>query len=395
MDYPVIDTKSLTTLAAAGRVHVLFLVDQLCEMGGAEKILLRMLRLMPQERFRCSVVTFKIDSRLPIFRDFPCRLEILPLERTYGLSGMRVAKRLRSIIRSEKVQIVHTFFETADLWGGMIARLSGCPVLISSRRDMGIMRSRMHGFAYRALTPLFDEVQTVSEEVRRFCIEHDRIDPRKIRTVYNGVAPSEEASGSPRGLPAHVSGLIERASHVITTLGHLRPVKNYELFIRSAAAVHKRYPDAAFIVAGETNDRAYYGRLTELAATLGVAESVHFVGNVADSRALLAASNVFCLLSRSEGMSNALLEAMAEGLPSVVTRVGGNPELIAPGLHGYLVDVDDHVAASEAIVRLLENPQLAQEMGERSRHRIVEQFSETVMMETLVKRYEALLSARS
>lgn len=372
-------------------VHVVFLVDQICEMGGAEKMLLRMIQLLPRDRFRCSVVTFKIDPTLPIFREFPCRLEILPLKRTYGLSGIRVARQLHSFIRSEGVRIVHTFFETADLWGGVIARLSGCPVLISSRRDMGIMRTWKHHFAYRVCSRLFDEVQTVSEEVRRFCIKYDHVAPRKVRTLYNGVALSNQQASFNRGATVPGAEILRRASHIITTVGHVRPVKGFDVFIKAAAVVCRSYPRAAFVIAGRINDTRHYAELVELAASLGVTENVHFIGNVECPGALLAASNVFCLLSRSEGLSNALLEAMAAGVPCVATRVGGNPELIEDAHTGYMVESEDAGAAAQAILSLLERPEAACEMGSRGRHLVQEQFTESAMMERLVRSYERLL----
>src|SRR5216684_5034442 len=125
-------------------VHVLFVIDELCELGGAERILLKMVRLLPKDLFRCSVVTFRIREDLEELTEIGCPLYVFPLKKTYDFNALRMAMRLRNLIRREKVSIVHTFFETSDLWAGLVARLSGCPVLISSRRDMGILRSGKH-----------------------------------------------------------------------------------------------------------------------------------------------------------------------------------------------------------------------------------------------------------
>src|SRR5882672_10261913 len=156
-------------------IHILFLIDTLCESGGAERMLLNMIRLLPKSRFRCSVATFRIDTRVPIFADLPCPLEVLPLRKTYDWSAVKVAWRLRNFIRAEKVSIVHTFFETSDLWGGLIAKSAGNPILVSSRRDMGILRSTKHKLAYKPMGRLFDLVLTVSEQVRHFCIQEDGV----------------------------------------------------------------------------------------------------------------------------------------------------------------------------------------------------------------------------
>src|SRR6266478_1780815 len=155
--------------------HVLFLIDRFPQrMGGAEGTLLKITRLLPPARYRCSVVTFAID---PAFEDirglFKCPLYVLPLRRTYDWNALRVAMKIVLLIKSQQVSIVHTFFHTSDLWGGMIAKLSGCPVLISSRRDMGLNQSLKHRVAYRLLRRMFDQVQAVSEQVRSYSIaEH-------------------------------------------------------------------------------------------------------------------------------------------------------------------------------------------------------------------------------
>src|SRR5262249_42250073 len=125
----------------AAPTHVLFIIDELCEMGGAEKALLKMVRLLPHELFRCSILTFKVNEQAEELKNISCPLHVLPLKKTYDWNAWKVAWQIRQLIRHERVSIVHTFFETSDIWAGPIARLSGCPVLISSRRDLGILRS--------------------------------------------------------------------------------------------------------------------------------------------------------------------------------------------------------------------------------------------------------------
>ena len=95
---------------SSGRPHILFLIDQLCEAGGAERVLLNMVRLLPKDKFRCSLATFKLDARVDLFREIPCPVHVVRLRRTYGWSGLRAAYELRALIRSQRVNIVHTFF---------------------------------------------------------------------------------------------------------------------------------------------------------------------------------------------------------------------------------------------------------------------------------------------
>jgi len=91
----------------------------------------------------------KLDDRLPLFSSLPCSVRVLPLRKSYDIRALRLAIELGRFTKNENVDIVHTFFETADLWGGLVSRLSGVRVLLSSRRDMGILRRRKHGLASR------------------------------------------------------------------------------------------------------------------------------------------------------------------------------------------------------------------------------------------------------
>src|SRR5215472_15907198 len=131
--------------------HVLFLIDQLCGRGGGESALLNTVCSLPK-RFRCTVITFRLDPNLAMLAEFPCIIRVLPLRSSYDWNAMRMAMRLRRYIQHEQVDIVHTFFPSADLWGGMISKLTRRrPILVSSRRDMGFLRTAKHRITYRAL----------------------------------------------------------------------------------------------------------------------------------------------------------------------------------------------------------------------------------------------------
>lgn len=379
---------------AAERVHILFLMDRYFGThGGAEGALLKILRHLPKDRFRSSLITFGMNPALDVAKVFPCPVHVLPLQRTYDWNAAKVAAQLRHFIRSERVSIVHTFFETSDLWGGMVAKLSGCPLLVSSRRDMGILRSWKHHLAYRLLSSSVDLVLPVSDEVRSFAIQQDGLDPQKVVTLYNGVELDRiaQANGAEQ-LRASLG--LEEASPVITTVANLRWVKGLDVLVRSAAIVCREFPRARFLVVGHPSEPDYARELQQLTRDLGVTQNVRFVGGSSEIFSFLKLSNVFCLLSRSEGFSNALLEAMACKLPCVATRVGGNAEAVAEGESGFLVQSEDAQMAAERILMLLRDPERAQQMGAAGQRIIETRFTIEVMVQQLVSLYEGLLNGR-
>jgi glycosyltransferase involved in cell wall biosynthesis len=376
--------------------HVLLLIDRFPQkMGGAEGTLLKITRLLPPARYRCSVITFAID---PTFEDirglFKCPLHILPLRRTYDLNALRVAWQISRLIKTEKVSIVHTFFHTSDLWGGMIAKLSGCPVLISSRRDMGFSRSSKHQLAYKLLRGMFDQVQTVSDEVRSFSIASDGLAPAKVVTLRNGV-DLDEVQESPLLKRSDSSLGVEDASHVIATVGNIRPVKGTDILIRTAARVCEHFPRAVFLAIGRANDSQYFREIQELTNSLGLSRNVRFLGLRNDVLSILKTSDMFFLPSRSEGLSNALLEAMACNLPCVVTDVGGSAEVVDHGKSGFLVPSENPELAAERIIGLLRDSHGAREMGQAGRRIIEDRFTAQGMVGRLVGFYDRLLEAKN
>ena len=372
--------------------HVLFLIDRFPErMGGAEGTLWRATRLLPKNRYRCSVATFAIDPRFGDVRSlFECPFHVFPLKRTYDWNAFRVALRIANLIRREQVSIVHTFFSTSDLWGGMIAKLSGCPVLISSRRDMGIERSAKHHRAYRALAGMFDQVQTVSDEVRSYSISADGLCPDRVVTVHNGVDLKEIDAALPLSRSDETLG-IRNASHIVLNVGNVRRVKGTDVIIRTVAIVRETFPNVLFLVVGGVHERAFFAEVQKLIKDLRVTDNVKFLGRRLDVPSILKMCDLFYQSSRSEGLPNAILEAMASGLPCVATEVGGTNEIISNEENGFLVESERPDLAAKAIINLLGDQNRARIMGAAARRTIEQRFSAQAMVSRMVDQYDSLL----
>jgi len=370
------------------------MIDQLCEMGGAERVMLQTISLLPKDRFRCSLITFKINTDREFFRVLPCPHYVFPLKRTYDWRALQTARSIRKFIREEGVDIVHTFHETSDLWGGFISRMKSGPVLVSSRRDMGILRLPKHNLGYRMMNSRFDLVLTVSEEVRQFTIRKDSIPATKVLTLYNGLAISTiQRSNADRSLRKGLG--LNAEGPVILTVGHIRRVKGIDVLLETAAIVAREFPEAVFAILGRNSDPEHYRMLEERVVQLGIQKNVRFLGESNEVLPVLRVADVFFLPSRSEGFSNALIEAMACGLPCVVTRVGGNPEAVEEGRSGYLVESEDATSAADRILRLLKDPVRAKEMGVAGRRIVEERFTAEIMIRNLIQHYDRLLAERN
>jgi glycosyltransferase involved in cell wall biosynthesis len=311
---------------------------------------------------------------------------------SWGLDAGKMALRLRRLIRSEKVSVVHTFFESSDLWAAPVAKFSGCPVLISSRRDMGILRTRKHRLAYRFVNHVFDRVLSVSEQVRSYCLHEDGLLPAKVETLYNGidlaeldVKTMETDSRRQLGLAADIP--------VIATVSNIRFFKGIDVLVRAAAYICREFPQAKFLVVGKVLEPETFAKLEDQIASANLSNNFCFIGSVDNPYPLLRASNIFCLPSRTEGFSNALIEAMGCRLACVATRVGGNAEAISEGRSGFLVESEDHEAMANALLKLLRDSTLASNMGNAGRQLVEARFSMLAMMTQLTRVYTELLEA--
>jgi len=359
------------------RLRVLIVSSHLKSMGGAEKNVLDVARGLQD---RCDVEVLGLQCG-PLVDDFRVRgiavadagvTKLLSLRAFF--QGLSLARRLRR----EKFNLVVTYHHDADIWAGVWSWFAGVPV-VSSRRDMGYQLSASHVWVYRFLNRLFRRIVTVSDAVRREVIRTQWARPESVVTVHNGLefaADGGDAATARRDLG------LDPSRPVVGMVSSFRPVKGQEFFVRAAAEVARRRPDTQFVIVGDTNS-AYYNEVQALIKELGVDREVHCLGARTDIPHVLAAFDIFALPSRQEGFSNALVEAMAAGVPPVAAAVGGNPEAVDHGVNGLLFDAGDSGQLARHILTLLDNHESRKRMGAAAVVKVNESFSYRGMLDRL------------
>ncbi len=367
--------------------HVLLVVDQFpASLGGGERTVLRLAELLPHYGYRASVLTFAIHPESSVLATpLPFPVYLLPLKRTYDWRALQAALVLGRFLRRQRVVLVQTFFESSDLWAGCVTKALSRAKLVWSRRDMGILRGAKHRLAYRMMARLPDQVFAVSDRVRQQCIEVDGVNSARVRTIYNGLDLAETPER-----PVGASGRFH-----ITTIGNIRRVKGHDVLIRAAALVIREHPEIVFSIAGEILEADYFAELTILVRDLGLSRNFQFAGGIRDPRLYLEEADIFVLPSRSEGFSNALLEAMAAALPIIATEVGGNAEAVRQGLNGWLIPPDDPTALARCIAQLADDRAAARQMGVAGRRLAEEKFSTAAMMAQVTSAYAAVMRANA
>jgi glycosyltransferase involved in cell wall biosynthesis len=158
----------------------------------------------------------------------------------------------------------------------------------------------------------------------------------------------------------------------VGVVAHLSPEKGHVTVLKAAARLRERFPDVTYVLVGGGERRQL---LEERARALNVADRVLFTGFRKDSDAMMREFDVFCLASLSEGLSSAILAAMARPLPVVATRVGGIPELVVDGNTGLLVPAGRPDKLAEALAKVLSSSSLRRRMREAGRRRVAEYFT--------------------
>jgi len=302
-------------------------------------------------------------------------------------AGLARLARLRRLVRSLGGPVVHTFLFDADVYG-MLAALLGSPgAVITTRR--AIKRNRPHHVRlYRLTNFLVDRIVCNSEEVRRFTIDVEGADPARVDVIVNGVDVERFAGGD--GAAARDRLGIGAEEVVVGAVGTIKEVKGQRVLLEAMVPLLRERSRLRLLLAGDRSGE-YAQRLERDVREAGLVERVLMPGPVADVPDLLAALDVFVLPSLSEGMSNALLEAMAAGRPIVATRVGGNAEALEEGMAGLLVPADDPEALREAISVLLEDRDRAGALAERAARRARDHYSLEGMLEATEALYAGLL----
>jgi glycosyltransferase involved in cell wall biosynthesis len=368
-----------------GRIRVLYVIGSL-NVGGSERHILHLVNGLDRARFEPMICClYQTGPLYPVAQAHGVPCCCLHMRRR-GNSLLTVwhlargAARLVRLMRQEQVTIVDAYLFLSYTLAIPCAWLAGVPVRIAQPRNLRTVKPPLVGrrLLERLVNRLVTRVVANAQAVAQDTMEDEGVPVHRMAVIYNGVAIPEESPGEgvrPPGWPA--------AKRIILCVANLRHGKGHHDLLAAATQVLPRFPDVALVLVGEGALRA---ALEARVAHAGLRDRVHFLGQREDVPALLAAAKLFVLPSHEEGFPNALLEAMAHGLPVVATRVGGVPEAVVHGETGLLVPPQDPAALAEALGALLRDPDLAQKMGRAGRERAASQFT----LDRMVRETEAL-----
>jgi glycosyltransferase involved in cell wall biosynthesis len=296
--------------------------------------------------------------------------------------------RLRRALRALAPPVVHAYLVRGNFYGALAARSAGVPAVITSKRGHHDIAGRSERFGIAVSNRLSSVITGNAPSVLEFT---RATEPRFVcptAMIPSGIDTDRFDPDVTEDLRTEL-GLGERP--IIGTAITWRPRKGFRMLFRAFAQVRQKYPDAVLLIAGVNDWESGDSNPRAVADEAGVTDAVRLLGRRSDMPAVIATADVFVLASESEGMSNAVLEAMAMRRPVVATAVGGNPVVIDEGRTGYLVDYPDDEALADRICRLLDDADFRHHAGEAGRVRVVERYSAASMVEQLQELYLGLV----
>jgi len=365
-------------VSASGERHRICLVVGQLSLGGLERQAYLLATGLDRRRFEVTVVSMNAGG--PWGKALrQADVTVAEVNRNGHLDWRRLVRMAR-LFRSIRPHVVYSFNYETNAYARLAGLLAGVPILVTGERS--VYMSWSMGVLERLLMRFTECVICNAEAIRRDLIDRMGLPEHKVITVLNAVMIPDPPGPLERRAARHLIGAAEDEI-VVGTIAALAERKNLAVLVRAAslcpAAARLRF----VVVGGGPEEEALRASIREH----GMEDRFKLLGEREDAWRLLPGFDLFVLTSRSEGMPNALMEAMAAERPCVCTDVGGCRELLEHGKTGYLVAPGDARGVADRIVELSRDAALRALMGRAGRERIAKGYS----VERLVSDVEQVL----
>lgn len=373
---------------AANRIRVGFVLHVM-QVAGAEVLVTQMIDQLSND---IEPTIFCLDSTGALGEKLLTRgIPVVVLGRKPGMD-LQVAKKLSAEVYKRRIQVLHAHQYTPFFYSALSRIRYGAKTKIlftEHGRHYPDIVSTKRRLANRWLLQRYAEVSTACCDFSAAALRNNEGFPRAI-TLRNGVDLTKLC---PRGNRSERTVLREKLGMSASTpyaacIARFHPVKDHPTLIRAWKTVVEKLPEAKLLFIGDGEQRSSCEKLSH---ELGLTDSIEFWGIRDDIPVILQAIDTFALTSVSEAASLTLLEAMASGVPSVLTDVGGNAEHVRHGEEGFLAPRGCSKEIARHLILLLSDGQLANAMGLKARHRVEQNFNLKDVIEEYANYYRALM----
>jgi glycosyltransferase involved in cell wall biosynthesis len=365
-------------------MKITFMIDILdSNLGGTENQLIKMINGLDKRKFQVELICFDNSQWFEAnAKKIDCRSRVIAINRFKKAYTYINFLKLVAHLREEKPDVVHTFFPAGNTFGVFAARLAGIKKVISSRRDYGEWMQGPYLFTTKVANRFVEKIIANSNMVKELTERKELVSGAKVDVIYNGIDTDLFRDIRPRSGVKKTLNIPDR-NRVVGIVANFRPMKHHYTFVKAANEILKTRKDVDFLLVGT-------GQLKEeterLAAELKISGSMHFAGPQQNVIPYLSIMDVGVNCSEGEGLSNAVMEYMAAGVPAVVSNAGGNPDLITHNVNGYVFDLDDHGALASFILKLLDDKAAC----ERFKSNALEKVREEMSLDAMLAKYEEI-----
>lgn len=335
-----------------GQLVKIVLVIALLGFGGAQRVASMLSNFLVEIGHDVEIVTANYAESPAYHLDDRITVTNMTAGGRAGIISLNTCVNLRRLIKSIHPDVVISFIAEMNTLTLLATRGLKIPVIVSERNDphrvpINRIKRAARDIAYRFADGIVFQTPAAREYFNR--------DIQSRSTVIVNPLDIER-------LPESYQGLRKKC---IVAVNKLEPQKNIINLVQAFALIAPSHPDYELVIYGEGSLRR---QLTSLANSLGLANQVAFMGNRSDVLQSIADASLFVLASDYEGMPNALIEALAMGLPCIATDcpIGGPAMLIKHDFNGLLVPVDDHTALAQAMMELLDDASRARRLGSQA-----------------------------
>jgi sugar transferase (PEP-CTERM/EpsH1 system associated) len=369
-------------------IRIMHVLDNLGR-GGMQNGVVNLIAHLDPTRFEHVVCSTRYLEDEKSHRLYGEHVRVMCVGDRKAASRLQISALARAI-REVKPNVIHS-----RNWGGVEAvvagRWVGSASLVQSEHGLDpetVATEPWRRIAFRRLAfELADRVMCVSEQLKQIYSKRTGFPERRMMVIHNGV-DTHKFSPDPTARIALRRELgISAGDYCIGCVGRLSSIKDYPTVIRAAGKLDESFGAWRLIVIGDGPERLNLEQILREHPQWG--RKISFLGSNTRIAELLNAMDVYVLSSITEGISNALLEAMATGLPVIATATGGNPEVVVDGQSGILFDVGDTQQLAARLLLLQARPEERSRLGDEALHRVRENFS----LETMVRRYENLYNS--
>lgn len=347
-------------------------------LAGAEKLVFDLATGIDKEKFEvlvCSIGSIRDKIEETLCNDLKGKgIKTLVLGKPPGRRRLETVQKLRQHLLENHVTILHTHCPSPDFYGKISAFLARTPLVFSTIHSI----NGYHAIHESILKTLTTRYVAISETVNQYVISNLKIPSAKIEVIRNAVntrkfspiAVDKNLKLKDLGVPS--------GKKIVATVGVFREVKGHRYLVEAAEQVIKKFPNTHFLIIGDTSaDPDFASRIKEMVNARKLQDSISLTGKRADIPEILSITDIFVLPSLWEGLSIALLEAMASGVPVIATSVGSNPEVVTNEINGLIVPPKDSRLLAQRIEELLSDPKKASNLGAEGQKTVKESFGMT------------------